>query len=174
MIGPKAKNFIKVDLPAEVKDISAMLELIKNKKNYQKYIDEIIALTEKANRSIETLAKAEEIEGMHDTLTSKIEQADIQLTKAKDKAAGLVSDAESKAKRILTATMSEADEINEKAVIKLKSALSKQERADRSMEEAKSITATADALNEQVNKRLEAVQTAEVEINRKKDLLSKL
>lgn len=174
MIGPTSKKYIQVDLPQSVIDISSMLELIKNKKDYQKYIDQIIDLTSKANASIETLAKAEDIEAMHDDMTVKHGKVDSILTEAEDKASKILADAESRAKLMLTASQQEANELNEASEETLKEAERKKADAEESMKTAKQMLTSAQSLSENLDVREKHIEEVEAEINRKKELLSKL
>lgn len=174
MIGPNSKKFIRVDLPPEVVSIEAMLKLIDDKTRYKKYINEIISLTEKANSTIETLCKAEKVEGLFLDAEQKQEKAKEVVEKAKDEANKLVVDTRIKLNKTIESAQEEISEKKAEAENLMNKAKLESEAATYLMKKANDLMDEAKSLKESLDTRMITIEKAEHEINRKKELLSKL
>lgn len=174
MIGPKSSNFIKVEFPQPVDTLLSLIEVIKDPKAFDKHLKAIKEYTDKANNTVETLAKAEEVEGLladakvkHDKVSKEVAEkteAALKLVSgAEMKAATLVSDARTAANKIL----SNAKKTEEEAI-----QLDKDSQVVRA--ELKTLQSQLDSANQAHQKREADLDKREQEIQRKEAIFKQL
>jgi len=174
MMGPKSNQFIDVKYPHSMDTLSGLLEVLKDPKKFAEQIKALQDYMDQAKKTIETLAKAEEIDGL--------------LADTKQKHA-IVSDLHDKAQTEADFILAKANE--DATVLKAKAqnnilqmtadATAAKEQALADAEKAKEAKAKYTALlNEAITKEAEllkretAVKVAEDEINRKRAILAQL
>ena len=174
MIGPNSKKFLRVDLPPGVTDISSLLTLINNPQQYKSYINEIVELTKKANDTIETLCKAEEVESLLADAKAKHAEVSGKIEDASSRAMSIINEATSRATEIVTAAKSEADKRDTESAELLKSNREESVAVAEGKAWNKSQAEALDQLEASLSVREAKVSSDEIEIARKKELLSKL
>ncbi len=108
MIGLKQTNFRTVTMPSSVTELSALIDFLNNKKEYEKQLSELKKLTSEANEAIESVGKAKKINDLllEAEAVNNTAKAEAESMKAKAKSA--LKSAESSAETILKDAKSNA------------------------------------------------------------------
>lgn len=174
MIGLKQTNFRTVTMPSSVTELSALIDFLNNKKDYESKLAELKKLTSEANEAIENVGKAKKIndlmleaEAVNNTAKAEAESMKVKaksvLKAAEDNAVAILKDA--KANALLMTTQAEAIKAGtDETIIQMRKdqeliALQKKDITDRSAD---------------LDKREAAVERAEIEAERKRKVLSQL
>lgn len=174
MIGLNTQNFKTVSLPSAVTDLSSLLQLLNDKKLFEKHLTKLVKLTDEANEAIENVGKAKEIQN----LLIEAEQINTKAKEgqqaAQDKADQIISDAESRSKLLYSNAQANADKLVNDAEIKLQDA--KQDWNDALVSKTANEKLESELKAKEINltKRENALQKVEREIEKKKELLAQL
>lgn len=174
MIGLNTQNFKTVSLPSAVTDLSSLLQLLNDKKLFEKHLTKLVNLTNEANEAIENVGKAKEIQN----LLIEAEQINTKAKEgqqaAQDKADQIISDAESRSKLLYSNAQANADKLVNDAEIKLQDA--KQDWNDALVSKTANEKLESELKDKEINlnKRENALQKVEREIEKKKELLAQL
>lgn len=174
MIGLNTQNFKTVSLPSAVTDLSSLLQLLNDKKLFEKHLTKLVNLTNEANEAIENVGKAKEIQN----LLIEAEQINTKAKEgqqaAQDKADQIISDAESRSKLLYSNAQANADKLVNDAEIKLQDA--KQDWNDALVSKTANEKLESELKAKEINltKRENALQKVEREIEKKKELLAQL
>jgi len=144
MIGLKSPNIQKLDLPASVKELSALLEFFKNPKKYDKYIKTLTERTDQLNKAIDNITKGKEI----DNLLIEAQQLN---QKAKDSLQGKAAEA---------------------ALITQSARESSQMLLQTAKTDAEAVTLKAKALSESISKREAQLETNSIKLKQRESAVA--
>lgn len=172
-MGPIGKR-AKLSVPQSVRDMTALLELINNPKQYEKFTKEIIKITDEANAATEKFTKVEEAQSFIVSANDRYEQAQEILDESNAKAGQTIAEATKQAKIILDKANAEANALIVKAETVSEEAAARESRSRDAMTVANELELRITAQEATFADREEKLKKAEAEVERKMHVLAQL
>lgn len=174
MMGPKTSNFIRPEYPHSMETLYGLIEILKDPKLFTQQIDALKGYIDKANQSIETLGKAEQLDNLLEDAKVKQGKIDEILTSAQDQANQIVEEAKTEAKRVIESATQKADEITKNTASMNEKAKDNLLKSETAKTEYSKLLLENQAREVELNKKEAKLKTLEDDINRKKQLLAQL
>jgi len=174
MMGPKSNQFIKVDYPQPMDTLLALLDVLKDPKKFESQVKALKDFMDKANQTIETLGKAEKIDGLLADAQAKQAKVSDIYDKARFEAESILEKANAEAEKVASEAKASAKELMDKAN-SLASQASKDsaDARDQKAQYAKLVEDAAQKAADIAKKEAELAEAAQ-EIERKRALLAQL
>jgi len=174
MMGPKSTQFIDVKYPHSMDTLSGLLEVLKDPKKFAEQTKALQDYMDQAKKTIETLAKAEEIDGLLADTKQKHAIASDLHDKAQAEADTILDNANAEAEQIMEEAKANAKALMDKAN-SLASQASK-DSADARDQKAQYAKLVEDATKKAADlaKKEAELAAAAQEIERKRTLLAQL
>jgi len=163
MMGPKSNQFIKVEYPQSMDTLLALLEVLKDPNKIAAQTKALKDFMDKANQTIETLGKAEQIDGILTDAKAKQAKADAILESANAEAEQIMEEAKADAKALMDKANSLASQASKDSA----------DARDQKAQYAKLVEDAAKKAADLAKKEAELAEAAQ-EIERKRALLAQL
>jgi len=174
MIGLNQVNYRKVELPSAVTDLASLLQLLNDKKLFEKHLAELVKLTDEANEAISNVGKAKEINNLLTEAEQLNKIAKDKASSANELATATTTKAENEAKKLISEAQAKASQLLKNAETKLEDAKNDWNDALSNKAANESLRLELDSLAESLRKREAAIEKAESNIAEKKKLLAQL
>jgi len=174
MIGPKSSNFIKVDYPQPVDTLLSLIEVMKDPKAFDNHLKAIKEYTDKANKTIETLAKAEEVERLLTDAQIKHDKAVELYEGGSQEASKTIREAKEQADTLIAQTNEACNTLLLDAEQANKSAVQREKAAETVRAQQQKIQSQLDAANQAHQKREASLDKREQVVSNAEAVLTQL
>jgi hypothetical protein len=173
MMNQKLSQSKTMELPSSAKDLLGLLEFLKSP-DYQGYLTKLADATRDYNSSLDRLTRGRELESMALEVEQVSASIKAEQETSKVEAAQIINDAKVRAKEIINSAQKNADSAQIRSDALLEKVKTREADSLIVEKEQRQTQERFDAEIESLRLREDAVTSAEQEVKRKQDILSKL